>query len=136
MRGWILNHSTRAACLTMPRGDHHRIRITPAGGMLRAWSTAAAAGHSLTPGEFLVLCDIVETRQQLMSIRTRARRLRVSHPLVCQAQQKFQALGLVTLTELPWPCPHLKRSYTSYAATPTHSALRLFGKRRLRSPIA
>lgn len=113
------------------RGGHNRIRITPAGGMLRAWSAASNAGHSLTPGEFIVLCDIVETQQKLMSVRSRARRLNLSHALVCQAQRKFQILNLVELTELPWPCPHLRRSYQSLAATPTGPALKLFGKRSL-----
>ncbi len=111
------------------RGGHNRIRISPSRGLLQAWSRANAAGLALTPGEFLVLCDIVETRAQVMSVRSRSRRLRVSHALTCQAQHKLRALGLVTLTPMPWPCPHLKRNYESLAATPTLDALRLFNKR-------
>jgi len=94
---------------------------------LTGWHCACAAGHSLTPGQYLVLCDICEHPSDIISTRTRSRRLHLSHVAVSMAQQHLAALDLITLIPAPSPIPHLHRNYPSFSSTPTPAAFKLFG---------
>lgn len=96
--------------------------------LLSGWSRAQKLG--ITPGQFLILADLVEhaTEDPPASVRLRSRRLRMSHTSIQQAQVFFQDLGLVTLTQHRQPVFHgaLQRYYPVLVAIPTVKALRLF----------
>lgn len=94
-----------------------------------AWRRVCDAGLALTPGQFLVLCDVLQHPGQVFTTRARSLRLKLSHACVSGAQRTLSHLGLVTLQEAPSPAPHLHRSYPSYSASPTEAAYRLFNLR-------
>lgn len=100
--------------------------------LLTGWRRVCDAGLALTPGQFLVLCDVLQHPGQVFTTRARSLRLKLSHACVSGAQRTLADLGLVTLREAPSPAPHLHRHYPSYSAAPTQQAYRLF---KLRGPL-
>lgn len=96
--------------------------------LLSGWSRAQKLG--LSPGQFLILADLVEhaTEHPPASVRRRSQRLAMSHTSIQQAQVFFKDLGLVTLEQHRQPVFHgaLHRSYPVLVAIPTVKALRLF----------
>lgn len=90
-----------------------------------AWIKCCEQGLSITPGQFIVLCDILANPAPTSAFR-RARRLRVSQPLVSGAQHILAEAGLVTLRRIPQPQGRIQ---DAVAATPTPEAYPIFGMR-------
>ncbi len=97
--------------------------------LLAAWRRGQK--HGLTPGQLLVLADVIEhAGTPPASMHARARRLHMSQPHVRAADLHLEAQGLITRQRITSPAPHLHRSYPSIAAIPTRRAFRLFGQWR------
>lgn len=95
--------------------------------LLIAWHRCCTQGYSLTPCNFLVLCDVMQNAAEPISCSRRARRLHISQPSVSDALHAAEHYGLVTLVTTPLAASAQK---TALTAIPTPSAYQLFSKRR------
>ena len=96
--------------------------------LLDGWRRAQK--HALTPGQFLILADLVEhaAEDPPESIRQRGKRLGMSHCAIQMAQQTFHDRGLVQLIDTGAKVfvPHLNRFYPVIVAQPTDLAFQVF----------
>ena len=102
-----------------------RVRV-----LTQGWKACVRAGLAITPGQFLVLCDII-AHPEPDSARRRSKRLRLSQPLVSGAQRALERLGLIRLAmPIVWRAPGIRMVVYAKATT---AALKLFGMRQPRN---
>lgn len=89
--------------------------------LLTAWDRCCKRGYSLTPCNFLVLCDIMHHAAEPISCQRRARRLHISQPSVSDALHAAAHYGLVTLVTTPLPAS--AQSHSHPMTTPTTPSL-------------
>ncbi len=99
---------------------------SPSRRILNAWQRCHASGYALTACNFLVLCDVMESRDEPISCARRAQRLHISQPSVSDALHTAAHFGLVTLVTSPLPASAQK---SSLSALPTPLACKIFSIR-------
>lgn len=99
--------------------------MRPAARILSAWHRSVNAGHCINPTQLIILCDVMEHPQEVISCSARGRRLRLTMPTIRLALHHLKDLGLVTHTH------HKHAGMPSISAHPTPAAYKLF---HLRAP--